>query len=174
MGHIGTSGRCSDITPAGCKFELSAGMGKVMARQDGEQTRERISSFVALNQGIHLSGIIRALELGNHPQMPLVCPQIARIDKIRSAFTRSLPSDSSLCRARMRGVGWVAIGPVLGVCQAWWELNLSNYRVFTRFFINYFLLSFSIFSLSTNRGSNFKEAGEKSTGPICVKNVLVI
>jgi len=66
VGHIGTSGRCSDITPAGCKFELSAGMGKVMARQDGEQTRERISSFVALNQGIHLSGIIRALELGNH------------------------------------------------------------------------------------------------------------
>ncbi len=37
-----------------------------MARRDGAQTRERISSFVELNQGIHLSGIIRALELGNH------------------------------------------------------------------------------------------------------------
>ena len=37
-----------------------------MARQDGAQTRERISTFVELNQGIHLSGIIRALELGNH------------------------------------------------------------------------------------------------------------
>ncbi len=37
-----------------------------MARQDGARTRERISSFVELNQGIHLSGIIRALELGNH------------------------------------------------------------------------------------------------------------
>ena len=37
-----------------------------MARQDGAKTRERISSFVELNEGIHLSGIIRALELGNH------------------------------------------------------------------------------------------------------------
>ena len=45
---------------------MSAGVAGAMARQDGAQTRERISSFVELNQGIHLSGIIRALELGNH------------------------------------------------------------------------------------------------------------